>query len=172
MGGGDCATVRVRSISQRFERGNPIGSLVSSPATQAERTGTSVRFKPDIEIFSTGIDFDYQTLAGRLRELAYLNGGVKIVFRDERISALGAMVNLTKRSITMRGASRSTSSYMNADKDALHPEIIYVNKSKDGVQVEAAMQWCRMPIPIAFSALPTTSARSMAAPILKGSRQC
>jgi DNA gyrase subunit B len=128
---------------QRFERGNPIGSLVSSPAIQAERTGTSVRFKPDIEIFSTGIDFDYQTLAGRLRELAYLNGGVKIVFRDERISALGDNTEPHEEIYHHEGGIKEYVSYMNADKDALHPEIIYVNKLKDGVQVEAALQWCQ-----------------------------
>ena len=66
---------------QRFERGAPIGTL-RSEADPSGRTGTALRFKPDIEIFSGGIRFDYTTLSGRLRELAYLNGGVRIVFRD------------------------------------------------------------------------------------------
>ena len=74
---------------QRFERGAPIGSLASEPLPDGEqdRTGTSVCFKPDQEIFTVGIIFDYATLSARLRELAYLNGGVRIVFRDERESA-------------------------------------------------------------------------------------
>ena len=54
---------------QRFERGAPIGSLQSEPG-ESGRTGTSVCFKPDIEIFTGGISFDYATLSGRLRELA------------------------------------------------------------------------------------------------------
>ena len=73
---------------QRFERGAPIGSLVSTPAADKDQTGTLVRFLPDLQIFSTGIEFDYHTLSARLRELAYLNGGVRIVFRDERPAAL------------------------------------------------------------------------------------
>ncbi|MFO0103842.1 MAG: ATP-binding protein, partial [Cyanobium sp.] len=76
--------------TQRFERGAPIGSLASKPADDPARTGTSVCFKPDIEIFSGGISFDYHTLSARLRELAYLNGGVRIVFRDERASAISS----------------------------------------------------------------------------------
>ena len=64
------------------------GRLIA--AVRLRRTGTSVRFLPDLEIFSTGIEFDYQTLSARLRELAYLNGGVKIVFRDERPNARSA----------------------------------------------------------------------------------
>ena len=127
---------------QRFERGNPIGSLVSEPATETGRTGTSVRFKPDIEIFSTGIEFDYSTLSGRLRELAYLNGGVKIVFSDHRPAACGADGAAHEEIYHYEGGIKEYVAYMNAEKDPLHPEIIYVNSEKDGVQVEAALQWC------------------------------
>jgi DNA gyrase subunit B len=69
--------------SQRYERGIPVTELVSSPS-QGEKTGTRVNFLPDTEIFSQGIEFDYSTLSGRLRELAYLNAGVKITFSDYR----------------------------------------------------------------------------------------
>jgi DNA gyrase subunit B len=127
---------------QRFERGNPIGSLVSEPAAESGRTGTSVRFKPDIEIFSTGIEFDYSTLSARLRELAYLNGGVKIVFRDERPAARNASGEAHEEIYHYEGGIKEYVAYMNAEKDPLHPEIIYVNSEKDGVQVEAALQWC------------------------------
>ncbi|MGV2389606.1 MAG UNVERIFIED_CONTAM: ATP-binding protein [Microcystis novacekii LVE1205-3] len=68
---------------QRYERGIPVTELVSSPS-QGEKTGTRVNFLPDTEIFSQGIEFDYSTLSGRLRELAYLNAGVKITFSDYR----------------------------------------------------------------------------------------
>jgi DNA gyrase subunit B len=128
--------------NQRFERGAPIGSLISQPATEVGRTGTRVRFKPDIEIFSTGIEFDYHTLSARLRELAYLNGGVRIVFSDERPSARNAAGDAHEEVYHYEGGIREYVAYMNAEKDPLHPEIIYVNAERDGVQVEAALQWC------------------------------
>jgi len=128
--------------SQRFERGTPIGILTAKPAADAERTGTMVRFLPDLEIFSTGIEFDYQTLSGRLRELAYLNGGVRIVFRDEREVACSPAGEAHEEVYHYQGGIREYVAYMNAEKDPLHPEIIYVNSEKDGVQVEAALQWC------------------------------
>jgi len=128
--------------NQRFERGAPIGSLVSQPSSDVGRTGTQVRFKPDIEIFSTGIEFDYHTLSARLRELAYLNGGVRIVFSDERASARSADGEAHEEVYHYEGGIKEYVAYMNAEKDPLHPEIIYVNSERDGVQVEAALQWC------------------------------
>ncbi|TVS04727.1 MAG: DNA topoisomerase (ATP-hydrolyzing) subunit B [Cyanobium sp. PLM2.Bin73] len=129
---------------QRFERGAPIGSLRSSPAAagEQERTGTAVRFLPDHEIFSGGIEFDYQTLAARLRELAYLNGGVRVVFRDERAAARNEGGEPHEETYFYEGGIREYVAYMNAEKDPLHRDIIYVNATKDGVQVEAALQWC------------------------------
>ncbi|MBD2551305.1 DNA topoisomerase (ATP-hydrolyzing) subunit B [Microcystis elabens FACHB-917] len=126
---------------QRFERGLPIGTLASEDAAEAH-TGTSVRFRPDIEIFSGGIAFDYHTLSARLRELAYLNGGVRIVFRDERSAAAGTDGEAHEEIYHYEGGIKEYVAYMNAEKDPLHPEIIYVNATKDGVQVEAALQWC------------------------------
>ena len=128
--------------NQRFERGAPIGTLASKPADEVDRTGTQVRFKPDIEIFSTGIVFDYHTLAARLRELAYLNGGVRVVFRDERATALNAEGEAHEEVYHYEGGIKEYVAYMNAEKDPLHPEIIYVDSERDGVQVEAALQWC------------------------------
>ncbi len=129
---------------QRFERGAAIGSLASEdqPSSEEGATGTTVCFKPDIEIFTIGIVFDYATLSARLRELAYLNGGVRIVFRDERESARDAEGNPHEETYFYEGGIKEYVSYMNAEKDSLHPEIIYVNAEKDGVQVEAALQWC------------------------------
>mgnify|MGYP003321740957 FL=1 len=129
---------------QRFERGAPIGSLVSEdqPSSENGLTGTSVRFKPDIQIFTVGIEFDYATLSARLRELAYLNGGVRIVFRDERETARDAEGKPHEEIYFYEGGIKEYVAYMNAEKDALHPEIIYVNAEKDGVSIEAALQWC------------------------------
>jgi DNA gyrase subunit B len=121
--------------TQRFERGVPIGKLEAAPGEKG-RTGTMVCFKPDHQIFTGGTEFDYQTLSGRLRELAYLNGGVRIIFRDERPE------NHHEEIYHYEGGIREYVSYMNADKNPLHPDIISVNAEKDGVQVEAALQWC------------------------------
>ena len=129
---------------QRFERGAAIGSLASEdqPSSEEGLTGTTVCFKPDIDIFTVGIVFDYATLSARLRELAYLNGGVRIVFRDERESARDAEGNPHEETYFYEGGIKEYVAYMNSEKDSLHPEIIYVNAEKDGVQVEAALQWC------------------------------
>ena len=102
---------------QRFERGAPIGSLVSTPAADPARTGTSVRFRPDIEIFSGGIEFDYGTLAARLRELAYLNGGVRIVFRDERAAACNEAREPHEETYFYEGGIKEYVAYMNTGKD-------------------------------------------------------
>ncbi len=129
---------------QRFERGVPIGNLqsVNQKDSEEEKTGTKVSFKPDKEIFTGGIDFDYVTLSTRLRELAYLNGGVQILFRDDRISARNSDGSSHEEVYLYEGGIKEYVAYMNTEKDALHPEIIYVNSEKDGVQVEAALQWC------------------------------
>ena len=129
---------------QRFERGLPIGTLRSEPGEPGEqgRTGTTVCFKPDIEIFSGGIEFDYATLSARLRELAYLNGGVRIVFRDQRTAVLNDKGEAHEEVYFYEGGIKEYVAYINAQKDPLHRNIIYVNAEKDGVQVEAALQWC------------------------------
>ncbi len=128
--------------TQRFERGAPIGVLHTEPAEDPSLTGTRVRFKPDFEIFTGGIEFDYQTLAARMRELAYLNGGVRIVFRDERTASRTAKGEAHEETYYYEGGIKEYVTYMNAEKDPLHAEIIYVNSEKEGVQVEAALQWC------------------------------
>ena len=129
---------------QRFERGAPIGSLRSEaqPASENGLTGTTVCFKPDLQVFTGGILFDYSTLSSRLRELAYLNGGVRIVFRDERTASFDSEGNPHEEIYFYEGGIKEYVAYMNKEKDALHSEIIYVNSEKDSVQVEAALQWC------------------------------
>ncbi|KGG14589.1 MULTISPECIES: DNA topoisomerase (ATP-hydrolyzing) subunit B [unclassified Prochlorococcus] len=129
--------------TQRFERGAPIGNLRSEKQLSDQKdTGTKVNFKPDTEIFTNGIVFDYSVLSSRLRELAYLNGGVRIVFRDERKRTSEIKENSYEEVYFYEGGIKEYVAYMNSEKDALHPEIIYVNAEKDGVQVEAALQWC------------------------------
>ncbi|MGK7902414.1 MAG: DNA topoisomerase (ATP-hydrolyzing) subunit B [Hormoscilla sp.] len=121
--------------TQRFERGMPIGELASQPDTET-RTGTSISFMPDTQIFTTGIEFDYDTLARRLRELAYLNAGVKITFSDLRLEAPRI------ESYQYNGGIQEYVAYMNREKQSLHEEIIYMQGEKNDVQVEVALQWC------------------------------
>ncbi len=121
--------------TQRFERGIPIKELTSQPDTET-RTGTSISFMPDIQIFTTGIEFDYDTLARRLRELAYLNAGVKITFSDRRLEEPRI------ESYQYNGGIQEYVAYMNREKQALHEEIIYMQGEKNDVQVEVALQWC------------------------------
>jgi DNA gyrase subunit B len=127
-------------FTQIYARGIPQTELVPEPSNE-KRTGTSITFLPDTEIFTTGIEFDFKTLAGRLRELAYLNAGVKIEFRDERLELLKQEEPLVE-TFLYEGGIREYVTYMNADKDQLHEEIIYVHGERNEVQVEVALQWC------------------------------
>ncbi len=126
--------------TQRFEQGVPIGILEAKPEA-GDRTGTSVTFMPDITVFTTGISFDYATLAGRLRELAFLNGGVRITFTDNRPeSAVDGEPHV--ETYFYEGGIREYIAYMNRDKQPLHDEIVYVQGERNNVQVEVALQWC------------------------------
>jgi len=125
---------------QRFERGVPMGDLQVKPAS-GNRTGTSVSFKPDIQIFSTGIEFDYNTVSGRLRELAYLNAGVEITFTDNRLELLKVSESRVE-TYHYAGGIKEYITYMNSDKQPLHEEVVYVQGERNNVHVEVALQWC------------------------------
>ncbi|NCR39997.1 MAG: DNA topoisomerase (ATP-hydrolyzing) subunit B [Microcystis aeruginosa W13-11] len=120
---------------QRYERGIPVTELVSSPS-QEEKTGTRVNFLPDTEIFSQGIEFDYSTLSGRLRELAYLNAGVKITFSDYRPEEPHI------ETYCYEGGIKEYVAYMCREKETLHKDIIYVSGERNGINIEVAFQWC------------------------------
>ncbi|NBD33321.1 MAG: DNA gyrase subunit B [Cyanobacteria bacterium] len=124
------------AYKQRYERGVPTHDLESEPDPSPE-TGTSLCFLPDTEIFTTGIEFDYNTLAGRLRELAYLNAGVKITFTDHRNPE-----QPRQETYCYEGGIKEYVGYIVGEKQPLHPDIIYVQGEKEGVQVEVALQWC------------------------------
>jgi DNA gyrase subunit B len=125
---------------QRFEKGIPIGELQIKPFSQ-NKTGTSVTFMPDASIFTETIQFDYKTLSGRLRELAYLNGGVKITFSDRR-SELLDNEEVHTETYYYEGGIREYVAYMNREKQPLHEEVVYVQGERNSVQVEVALQWC------------------------------
>jgi len=125
---------------QRFERGVPTADLATEPSKEA-RTGTSVSFLPDEQIFTTVREFDFITLASRLRELAYLNGGVEIVFADNRLELLNSSEPKVE-TYCHKGGIQEYVAYLNRDKQPLNEEIIYVQGERNGVQVEVAFQWC------------------------------
>ncbi|MGY6529169.1 MAG: DNA topoisomerase (ATP-hydrolyzing) subunit B [Cyanobacterium sp.] len=120
---------------QRYERGIPITELVAQPDAE-HSTGTSISFMPDALIFSETTEFNYATLSNRLRELAYLNAGVKITFGDRRLESL------KEETYCYEGGIKEYVTYMTREKDVLHQDIIYVEGEKNGVQVEVAFQWC------------------------------
>lgn len=120
---------------QRFERGAVVGSLHKIPDLQGRR-GTEVTFKPDPEIFTTGTEFDYTRLGNRFRELAYLNAGLEIHFHDRREGSTHT------ESYCYAGGIKEYISYINHEKSPVHPDIIYFQAEKDGIQMEVALQWC------------------------------
>jgi DNA gyrase subunit B len=102
---------------------------------EAKKTGSRTMFRPDPEIFED-VDFDYDTLEHRLREMAFLNKGVKISLSDEREG------RKKKEVFHYEGGIREFVKHQNKNKEPLHPDIIYFEvKKSDDVEVEVAMQY-------------------------------
>jgi len=114
----------------RFERGEKAADL--QPIGPAEGTGTVITFKPDRQIFET-TEFDFETLATRLRELAFLNKGLRIVITDT-IHSRGDVFQF-------QGGIAEYVKWINRGKTPLHDPPIYLTKEVNGVQIEAALQW-------------------------------
>ncbi|MDF2503219.1 DNA topoisomerase (ATP-hydrolyzing) subunit B [Clostridium sp.] len=115
---------------QLYHRGN-----VASPFEEigdTEEHGTQINFKPDSDIFEE-IEFSYDTLAQRLRELAFLNKGIKINFIDERHDK--------EDTFHYEGGIKSFVSYLNRNKEPVFPEPIYIEGYKDDYAVEIALQY-------------------------------
>ncbi|HEV3415393.1 MAG TPA: DNA gyrase subunit B [Pirellulales bacterium] len=115
---------------QEYSRGRPNGPV--HRLGRAEKTGTKITFKPDSQVFPS-TKFEYNVLHRRLQELAFLNKGVKIVFRDDR----------TGDGETMqydRGLLQFVE-YLNRATDAAHADIIYIHKTQDEIEIEVAFQY-------------------------------
>jgi DNA gyrase subunit B len=117
--------------TQSYERGKPIADLVNTGVTK--KRGTKVTFKPDVEVFET-IEFSFDTLAQRLRELAFLNAGVRITLDDEREDGKA-------HNFHYEGGINQFVTFLNQAKTAVNDEPIYMKGEKDGIQVEIALQW-------------------------------
>ncbi len=118
--------------NQRYERGLSKNKMQITGDTK--ETGTTVIFKPDAEIFET-LEFEYEILSQRLRELAFLNKGIKITLRDEREEEVHQDV------FHYEGGIKEFVQYVNRKKDVLHEEPIYIEGLKDDVMVEIALQY-------------------------------
>ena len=118
---------------QRYERGKVIYKLKVAGECESEKTGTKVSFKPDGEIFEELI-FDYSVLKQRLREMAFLTKGLRIILRDDREE------EPVERTFHYEGGIKEFVTYLNKSKTPLYDQIIYCEGMKDGVSVEVAMQ--------------------------------
>ena len=122
-----------KEYKQRYERGKTMYPLKVVGDCDPELTGTKVYFLPDKEIFEETV-YDYDILKQRLREMAFLTKGLRIVLEDKREGQEREKV------FHYEGGIREFVSYLNRSKEALYPEIIYCEGEKDGVSVEVALQ--------------------------------
>lgn len=134
----------------RFARGVPLGDMEIRPDPEAgtvgggggktgrPRSGTTISFKPDAEIFKTATTFEFDRVSGRLDELAYLNAGIRIVMTDKRGEG-------RREEFFHEGGIREYVELMCSSKEKLHPEVdvIHAVGEKNGVTVEAALRWSR-----------------------------
>ena len=118
-----------KEFFQRYEYGNPVTEL--KILRETKETGTTVTFLPDDEIFET-VEFDYDTVATRLKELAFLNGGLKIELIDHRSGKM--------ETFKYDGGINEFVLYINRNKNPLYPKPIYIKASREDVEVEIALQ--------------------------------
>ena len=118
---------------QRYERGNTMYPLKVVGECEPDKTGTKVTFSPDGSIFEETV-YDYDVLKNRLREMAFLTKGIKIVLRDTREGME------QEKSFHYEGGIKEFVTYLNKSKTALYENVIYCEGERDGVYVEVAMQ--------------------------------
>ncbi|HEX2154183.1 MAG TPA: DNA topoisomerase (ATP-hydrolyzing) subunit B [Acidimicrobiia bacterium] len=120
--------------TQTFKRGVPESKHPKQGAA-IKKTGTAIMFWPDPQIFVEGTEFDYETVASRLREMAFLNRGLEIVLTDER-----GEEDVTQ-TFLYKGGLIDFVKHLNAKRDPLHPHILDLIDSNDEGEIEVAMQW-------------------------------
>ncbi|HEY6867106.1 MAG TPA: ATP-binding protein, partial [Candidatus Eisenbacteria bacterium] len=119
--------------TQRYEKGRPSGAMVSRPAERGRKgSGTTTRFLPDRSIFDD-TTFHYDTLAGRMRELAFLNSGLTIRLADARTGK--------KSEFHYKGGITEFVKYLNQNKDTLHARAVSFSRERDGVAVDVSFQY-------------------------------
>ncbi|MBS1530849.1 MAG: DNA topoisomerase (ATP-hydrolyzing) subunit B [Bacteroidetes bacterium] len=124
-------------FTQEYERGKPLFDVKA--IGESNKTGTIQTFHPDPEIFTQTLEYKYETLATRLRELAFLNKGIKLTITDERVTNEdGSHLSETFYS---EGGLKEFVKYLDGTRTPLIPEPIYVEGTKQGVPVELALQY-------------------------------
>lgn len=119
---------------QRFEKGgHPVKPLEIIGDCDPNRTGTTVTFKPDPQIFEEITEFNYETLKSRSRELAFLNKGLRIILSDLRTGA--------KDEFLYNGGLREYVELLNKNKKPIHNDIVHVEGEEDNISIEVAMQY-------------------------------
>lgn len=116
---------------QRYKKGKPASKLTI--IGKAKNTGTKVTFRADPEIFGSDISYSFETLANRLRELAFLNKGLRITLNDERKDK--------QLEFQFKGGIISLIEYLNKNKNPVHNKVVYMQKEKDNVVIEVALQY-------------------------------
>ncbi len=116
--------------TQRYEYGVPTGPLTATGSTK--KTGTIIRFKPDAKIFEE-TTFSFDTLSNRLRELAFLNRGLRIVIEDERDGR--------SHTFLYRGGIVEFVKHLNQNKTPIHPKVLFFEGRKGDIEVEVALQY-------------------------------
>lgn len=117
---------------QKFERGVPSADLKIIGET--DHTGTTIHFKPDPEIFTEVLEYDYDILATRVRELAFLNKGLTLTIEDKRVEN-------KKSEYHYEGGIKSYVEHLNRTREVLHEEPIFVEGEKDGIAIEVSLQY-------------------------------
>ncbi len=128
---------------QTYERGLPTSELAKVRGAKPEHTGTTIRFLPDPEVFET-LDYDFETLATRFREMAYLTRRTWISFRDERgLESPNAAdaAEPHERSYYFDSGIEAYVRHLNRGRTPLHPDPIHVAEERDGTLIEAALQY-------------------------------
>lgn len=115
---------------QKFKRGEPDGEL--EVVGKSKSTGTIIHFKPDYQIFEE-LEYNYETLENRFREMAFLNKGIKISLEDKRSGK--------SKDFHYTGGIKSFVEYINKKKDPIHKDVIYFENEKDFTTVELAIQY-------------------------------
>lgn len=118
---------------QKFNRGVPAADL--EVIGESDRTGTIIRFQPDPEIFQETTEYQYDILTNRLRELAFLNRGLKIIVSDKRGE------DEKENEYYYEGGIKSYVEHLNRAREVLHEEPVFVTGERDGITVEIALQY-------------------------------
>ncbi|MHB8789881.1 MAG: DNA topoisomerase (ATP-hydrolyzing) subunit B [Desulfobulbaceae bacterium] len=129
------ATALIRRNGKVYQQNYAFGQRASDLEVigESDKTGTTVTFKPDSSIFTETTVFNYEIVKTRLRELAFLNAGVRIYLKDERSGE--------EDKFKYEGGITSYVEYLNRNRTTIHPEPIYINGEKEEVQVDVCFQY-------------------------------